>query len=98
MLYCLAACTARYAEKRDPNLACVAYRRGACDEALVECTSKNSMFKLQVGGTVMSNINNTRHIPALQLAKQQRTMAGSAGGAHWCCSRRMAGIPLSHVT
>ncbi|KAL6748149.1 vesicle coat protein clathrin, heavy chain [Haematococcus lacustris] len=37
----------RFAERRDPNLACVAYKRGNCDDALVECTSKNSMFKLQ---------------------------------------------------
>uniref|UniRef100_A0A7S0V4E8 Clathrin heavy chain n=1 Tax=Polytomella parva TaxID=51329 RepID=A0A7S0V4E8_9CHLO len=37
----------KYAERRDPNLACVAYRRGQCDDALVECTNKNSMFKLQ---------------------------------------------------
>ena len=37
----------RYAEKRDPNLACVAYKRGACDDALIEVTGKNSMFKLQ---------------------------------------------------
>jgi hypothetical protein len=42
----------RYAEKRDPNLACVAYKRGSCDDALIECTSKNSMFKLQVCVTV----------------------------------------------
>ena len=39
----------RYAERRDPNLACVAYKRGDCDDALIECTTKNSMFKLQVG-------------------------------------------------
>lgn len=38
----------KFAEKRDPSLACVAYKRGQCDEALVECTSKNAMFKLQV--------------------------------------------------
>lgn len=37
----------RYAEKRDPNLACVAYKRGNCDDALIECTNKNSLFKLQ---------------------------------------------------
>ncbi|KAF5839265.1 clathrin heavy chain 2 [Dunaliella salina] len=37
----------KYAERRDPNLACVAYKRGACDDALIECTTKNSMFKLQ---------------------------------------------------
>eukprot|EP00879_Flechtneria_rotunda_P000465 GHRR01000566.1.p1 GENE.GHRR01000566.1~~GHRR01000566.1.p1 ORF type:complete len:1351 (+),score=578.78 GHRR01000566.1:197-4249(+) len=36
-----------YAEKRDPNLACVAYKRGNCDDALIECTNKNSLFKLQ---------------------------------------------------
>ncbi|KAF6255267.1 clathrin heavy chain [Scenedesmus sp. NREL 46B-D3] len=37
----------RYAEKRDPNLACVAYKRGSCDDALIECTNRNSLFKLQ---------------------------------------------------
>lgn len=37
----------KYAEKRDPTLACVAYKRGSCDDALIECTSKNSLFKLQ---------------------------------------------------
>jgi clathrin heavy chain len=37
----------KFAEKRDPSLACVAYKRGQCDEALVECTNKNAMFKLQ---------------------------------------------------
>jgi hypothetical protein len=37
----------KYAEKRDPTLACVAYKRGNCDDALIECTSKNSLFKLQ---------------------------------------------------
>jgi clathrin heavy chain len=37
----------KYCEKRDPNLACVAYKRGQCDDALVDCTNKNSMFKIQ---------------------------------------------------
>ena len=37
----------KYCEKRDPNLACVAYKRGQCDDALIDCTNKNSMFKLQ---------------------------------------------------
>lgn len=37
----------KYAEKRDPNLACVAYKRGHNDDALVECTNKHSLFKLQ---------------------------------------------------
>eukprot|EP00775_Hariotina_reticulata_P002628 gene2628-2929_t len=37
----------KYAEKRDPNLACVAYKRGNCDDALIECTNRNSLFKLQ---------------------------------------------------
>jgi len=37
----------KYCEKRDPNLACVAYKRGQCDDALVECTTRNSLFKLQ---------------------------------------------------
>ena len=39
----------KFAEKRDPHLACVAYKRGQCDDALVACTSKHAMFKLQVG-------------------------------------------------
>ena len=37
----------RFAEKRDPSLACVAYKRGQCDDALVACTNKHAMFKLQ---------------------------------------------------
>jgi clathrin heavy chain len=40
----------KYAEKRDPNLACMAYKRGNCDDALIDVTNKNSMFKLQVRG------------------------------------------------
>jgi clathrin heavy chain len=32
---------------RDPHLACVAYKRGNCDKELIECTNKNSLFKLQ---------------------------------------------------
>jgi clathrin heavy chain len=37
----------KYCEKRDPNLACVAYKRGKCDIELVNVTNKNSLFKLQ---------------------------------------------------
>jgi len=37
----------RYAEKRDPALACAAYARGNCDAALVDCSSRHSLFKLQ---------------------------------------------------
>jgi len=37
----------KYCEKRDPNLACIAYKRGQCDEALVKVTSDNSLFKVQ---------------------------------------------------
>lgn len=37
----------KFSEKRDPSLACVAYKRGQCDDALVACTNKHAMFKLQ---------------------------------------------------
>ena len=37
----------KFAEKRDPGLACVAYKRGLCDDALVACTNKHAMYKLQ---------------------------------------------------
>ncbi|GLI67875.1 hypothetical protein VaNZ11_012164 [Volvox africanus] len=37
----------KYAEKRDPNLAVIAYKRGQCDDALIDCTSKNALFKPQ---------------------------------------------------
>ena len=37
----------RFAEKRDPQLACVAYKRGQCDDELLRCTNKNSLFKVQ---------------------------------------------------
>ncbi|KAG0240040.1 hypothetical protein BGX31_002304 [Mortierella sp. GBA43] len=37
----------KYCEKRDPNLAFIAYERGLCDAELVEITDSNSMFKHQ---------------------------------------------------
>ncbi|KAL7229187.1 hypothetical protein ACSBR2_007811 [Camellia fascicularis] len=37
----------KYCEKRDPTLAVVAYRRGLCDDELINVTNKNSLFKLQ---------------------------------------------------
>ena len=37
----------KHCEKRDPHLACVAYRRGQCDAELVACTAKHSLFKVQ---------------------------------------------------
>ncbi|MBA0841725.1 hypothetical protein Goarm_004208, partial [Gossypium armourianum] len=37
----------KYCEKRDPTLAVVAYRRGQCDDELLNVTNKNSLFKLQ---------------------------------------------------
>ena len=43
------AVVGKYCEKRDPNLACVAYKRGQCDDALVDCTNKNSMFRSRRG-------------------------------------------------
>ncbi|XP_039057209.1 clathrin heavy chain 1-like [Hibiscus syriacus] len=37
----------KYCEKRDPTLAVVAYRRGQCDDELMNVTNKNSLLKLQ---------------------------------------------------
>ncbi len=45
--YYESAVVGRYCEKRDPYLACVAYKRGKCDAELVDCTNRNSMFKVQ---------------------------------------------------
>ena len=36
----------KYCERRDPTLACIAYKRGLCDDALIACSNKNSLFKL----------------------------------------------------
>lgn len=41
------AVVGKFAEKRDPGLACVAYKRGQCDDELVACSNKHAMFKLQ---------------------------------------------------
>ncbi|PPS19407.1 hypothetical protein GOBAR_AA01162 [Gossypium barbadense] len=38
---------AKYHGKRDPTLAVVVYRRGQCDDELINVTNKNSLFKLQ---------------------------------------------------
>ena len=37
----------KHCEKRDPLLACIAYKRGKCDAELIDCTSRNSLFKQQ---------------------------------------------------
>eukprot|EP01119_Soliformovum_irregulare_P023468 TRINITY_DN818_c0_g1_i1.p1 TRINITY_DN818_c0_g1~~TRINITY_DN818_c0_g1_i1.p1 ORF type:complete len:1708 (+),score=626.33 TRINITY_DN818_c0_g1_i1:60-5183(+) len=37
----------KYCEKRDPMLAFTAYKRGGCDDELIEVTNKNSLFKQQ---------------------------------------------------
>jgi len=37
----------KYCEKRDPYLAFVAYKRGHCDNELLEVTNKNGLFKHQ---------------------------------------------------
>ncbi|CAG8432851.1 7339_t:CDS:10 [Diversispora eburnea] len=37
----------KYCEKRDPNLAFIAYQRGNCDFELVKITNENAMFKHQ---------------------------------------------------
>ncbi|WPT18138.1 Clathrin heavy chain 1 [Picochlorum sp. SENEW3] len=45
--YYESAVVGKFAERRDPGLACIAYKRGQCDDELVECSSKHAMFKLQ---------------------------------------------------
>ncbi|CAN7051173.1 unnamed protein product [Brassica oleracea var. botrytis] len=37
----------KYCEKRDPTLAVVSYRRGQCDEELINVTNRSSLLKLQ---------------------------------------------------
>ncbi|KAI8566826.1 hypothetical protein RHMOL_Rhmol02G0072400 [Rhododendron molle] len=37
----------KYCDERDPTLAVVAYRRGQCDNELINVTNKNALFKLQ---------------------------------------------------
>lgn len=39
----------RFCEDRDPHLAVLAYRRnlGECDQEMIECTNKNSLYRIQ---------------------------------------------------
>ncbi|KAI0987660.1 hypothetical protein GJ496_003725 [Pomphorhynchus laevis] len=37
----------KYCEKRDPNLACIAYERGMCDDDIVRICNENSLFKIE---------------------------------------------------
>ncbi|KAL6066534.1 Clathrin heavy chain [Balamuthia mandrillaris] len=37
----------KYCENRDPHLAFVAYKRGLCDDELIDVTNKNQLFKNQ---------------------------------------------------
>jgi len=36
-------------EERDPHLAVIAYKRdpGACDNEIIDCTNKNSLYRIQ---------------------------------------------------
>ena len=40
----------RYCEKRDPHLSVLAYKRGLCDDELVDVTNRNGLFRQQVAG------------------------------------------------
>ncbi|CAH8337295.1 unnamed protein product [Eruca vesicaria subsp. sativa] len=48
----------KYCDKRDPTLAVVAYRRGQCDEELVNVTNRNSLFKLQARYSIIAYENS----------------------------------------
>lgn len=39
----------RFCEERDPHLAVIAYKRdiGTCDDEIIECTNKNSLYRIQ---------------------------------------------------
>ncbi|KAI3381238.1 hypothetical protein SNEBB_002070 [Seison nebaliae] len=37
----------KYCERRDPNLACIAYERGECDDQLINVCNENSLFRTQ---------------------------------------------------
>lgn len=39
----------RFCEERDPHLAVLAYKRtpGSCDDELLACTNKNSLYRIQ---------------------------------------------------
>ncbi|THD27284.1 Clathrin heavy chain [Fasciola hepatica] len=37
----------KYCEKRDPHLACIAYERGRCDQALINVCNENALFKTE---------------------------------------------------
>ncbi|GLT54485.1 hypothetical protein SLA2020_276780 [Shorea laevis] len=67
----------KYCEKRDPTLAVVAYRRGQCDEELINVTNKNSLFKLQaryvverMDGDLWENVLNPENVYRRQLIDQ----------------------------
>lgn len=49
----------KYCEKRDPTLAVVAYRRGQCDDELINVTNKNSLFKLQARSDPLYSLDSS---------------------------------------
>lgn len=59
----------KYCEKRDPTLAVVAYRRGQCDEELINVTNKNSLFKLQARCVTQTDVFNFSSIYSLAVLK-----------------------------
>ena len=41
------AVVGKFCERKDPLLACIAYKRGKCDAELVNVTNRNSLYKVQ---------------------------------------------------
>lgn len=37
----------KFCERKDPLLACIAYKRGKCDSELIKVTNRNSLYKVQ---------------------------------------------------
>ena len=55
----------RYCEKRDPHLSVLAYKRGLCDDELVDVTNRNGLFRQQVQCSTVNGCRTLVHPPRL---------------------------------
>ena len=79
----------KYSEKRDPNLACVAYKRGNCDDALVDCTNRHRFVHLLLPCS-QSALSMFKHAKAVYNLRSAISHTTIELAAHCCvtgCSR-----------
>ncbi|KAG5560743.1 hypothetical protein RHGRI_003922 [Rhododendron griersonianum] len=93
----------KYCEEQDPTLAVVAYRRGQCDNALINVTKKNALFELQaryvverMDGDLWAMVLNPENEFRRQLIDQVVSTEGKSQAQVSAAARAFTAADLRH--